>query len=239
MNQTSLITVITLTLIAGLAMPLGAFIAHFSGGKSWWVNNELKHAIIAFGGGALMAAVALILIPQGIKDQSILMTSVYFCGGGLFFMLIDIFLYRIDTAGSQMVAMLSDFVPEALALGAAIALDSNGALLLTFLMVLQNLPEGFNAFLELRHNEISNERRLLVTFTALSLIGPVAGVAGYLWLAEQPIAISAIMLFAAGGILYSVFQDIAPQAKLDRHWLPALGAIAGFMLGLAGHMIIS
>jgi len=47
------------------------------------------------------------------------------------------------------------------------------------------------------------------------------------------------MLFAAGGILYSVFQDIAPQAKLDRHWLPALGAIAGFMLGLAGHMIIS
>jgi len=32
MNQTSLITVITLTLIAGLAMPIGAFIAHLSRG---------------------------------------------------------------------------------------------------------------------------------------------------------------------------------------------------------------
>lgn len=45
------------------------------------------------------------------------------------------------------------------------------------------------------------------------------------------------MLFAAGGILYSVFQDIAPQAKLNKHWLPTLGAVLGFALGLAGFMM--
>ena len=47
------------------------------------------------------------------------------------------------------------------------------------------------------------------------------------------------MLFAAGGILYVVFQDIAPQAKLERHWSPPLGAVAGFLLGLIGQLLVS
>jgi|TARA_B110000037_G_scaffold222744_1_gene299239 ZIP family zinc transporter len=44
--------------------------------------------------------------------------------------------------------------------------------------------------------------------------------------------IDGLLLFAAGGILYVVFQDIAPQAKLKKHWLPSLGAVLGFALGL-------
>jgi len=44
------------------------------------------------------------------------------------------------------------------------------------------------------------------------------------------------MMFAAGGVLYLVFQDIAPQARLARHWAPPLGAVFGFALGLSGHM---
>lgn len=40
----------------------------------------------------------------------------------------------------------------------------------------------------------------------------------------------------AGGILYLVFQDIAPQARLEKHWAPSLGAVAGFLLGVLGHM---
>ena len=44
--------------------------------------------------------------------------------------------------------------------------------------------------------------------------------------------IDGLLLFAAGGILYVVFQDIATQAKLKKHWLPSLGAVLGFALGL-------
>ena len=50
--------------------------------------------------------------------------------------------------------------------------------------------------------------------------------------------LGAIMLFAAGGILYLVFQDIAPQARLARHWGPPLGAVFGFALGLLGTMLV-
>ena len=55
-------------------------------------------------------------------------------------------------------------------------------------------------------------------------------------MADAPVATAATMLFAAGGILYLVFQDIAPQAKLAAHWGPPLGAVLGFALGLAGTM---
>ena len=44
---------------------------------------------------------------------------------------------------------------------------------------------------------------------------------------------------AAGVIVYLIFQDIAPQAKLRNRWAPPLGAVLGFALGLAGHLLIS
>ena len=46
------------------------------------------------------------------------------------------------------------------------------------------------------------------------------------------------MLLSAGGILYLIFEDIAPQAPLERAWAPPLGAVAGFTLGLVGHLLI-
>lgn len=46
------------------------------------------------------------------------------------------------------------------------------------------------------------------------------------------------MLFAAGGILYLIFQDIAPQSRLERHWGPATGAVIGFGVGLPGRQLV-
>ena len=46
------------------------------------------------------------------------------------------------------------------------------------------------------------------------------------------------MLFAAGGILYLTFEDIAPQARLERHWAPPIGAVCGFALALLGEMLL-
>jgi ZIP family zinc transporter len=46
------------------------------------------------------------------------------------------------------------------------------------------------------------------------------------------------MLVAGGGILYLVFQDIAPQVRLKRHWAPALGATLGFIVGMVGEKLL-
>jgi ZIP family zinc transporter len=44
------------------------------------------------------------------------------------------------------------------------------------------------------------------------------------------------MLFASGGILHQVFQDIALQATLEKYWLPPVGAVLGFLFGVLGQL---
>jgi ZIP family zinc transporter len=70
------------------------------------------------------------------------------------------------------------------------------------------------------------------------LLGPLSAWFGFSYLRETSTALGAMMLFAAGGILYLTFEDIAPQAHLARRWAPALGAVAGFMLGLLGQNLL-
>lgn len=134
--------------------------------------------------------------------------------------------------------MLADFLPEAIALGALIAGESDAALLLAVMIGLQNLPEGFNAYRALRERGHIRRENILRAFVAIALLGPGCGLAGVLWLSQAPAMVGVLLLFAAGGILYLVFQDIAPQAPLQNHWAPPLGAVAGFMAGLLGHLLI-
>ena len=228
------ISIALLTLMAGLAMPVGAAIARVERIRPRWLEKEVRHGVIAFGGGALLAAVALVLVPHGMRNLHPLLIAVSFAGGGGVFMALDRWLAARGTSASQLVAMLSDFVPEALALGATFVVSNEAGLLLAMIVTLQNLPEGFNASRELTASTHYRGSKIVIAFALLALLGPISGLTGYFLLSDFPQVVSGIMLFAAGGILYLVFQDIAPQSKLQRHWLPPLGAVAGFLLGMLG-----
>jgi ZIP family zinc transporter len=232
-----LLTIIASTLIAGLAMPIGAALACFEKIKPDWLEEEFRHSVMAFGGGALLSAVALVLVPESIASCEPLSASIFFILGGLSFMSLDVILKKIDTSASQLAAMLSDFLPESIALGAAFATGKSNAFLLAGLIALQNLPEGFNAYRELNESSSYRPLRIIIIFALMALLGPVAGVSGYLWLPDYPVIVAAIMLFASGGILYSIFQDIAPQVRLEKHWAPPMGAVFGFVLGMVGLMV--
>jgi ZIP family zinc transporter len=191
---------------------------------------------MAFGGGALLSAIALVLVPEGVVGFHPPSAAALLVLGGLLFMALDIWMARSNTSASQLAAMLADFIPESLALGATFAAGSENAILLALLIGLQNLPEGFNAYLELKSDAMARGGKIILAFVAMSLLGPIAGSVGYLYLTDYPQWVSGIMLVASGGILYSVFQDIAPKVRLENHWLPPMGAVLGFMLGLLGSM---
>lgn len=229
------LNVTLLTALAGFAMPVGACLAAFENIQSRWLQQEFRHLVIAFGGGALLSAVALVLVPEGSEHLSIPAAAVCFASGGLSFMALDIWLARVNSPMGQMAAMLSDFVPESIALGAAIAAGSQAGLLLAGLVALQNVPEGFNAFRELR--TAFRPATIITAFSAMALLGPVSGLTGFYLLAPYPVSVAGIMMFAAGGILYIVFGDIAPEAKLKNAWMVPFGAVAGFLLGLIGKML--
>ena len=229
------LNVILLTALAGLAMPAGACMAALEHIQSHWLQREFRHLVIAFGGGALLSAVALVLVPEGSEHLGIPAAAVSFATGGLAFMGLDIWLARSKSPMGQMAAMLSDFIPESIALGAAIAAGSQSVLLLAALMALQNVPEGFNAYRELR--AAFQPSKIIIAFSAMALLGPVSGLTGFYVLAAHPQIVAAIMMFAAGGILYIVFGDIAPEAKLERAWMIPFAAVSGFLLGIIGKML--
>jgi ZIP family zinc transporter len=195
--------------------------------------------VIAFGGGILLAAVALVLVPEGVGHVGATALSVVLLLiGGLVFFVVERTLGARRRERPQLAAMLLDYAPESLALGGAFAVGSPAAPLLAVFIGLQNLPEGFNAYRELRAGSDSGAAKVLGVMVLLVPIGPILAVLGYLYLSHNAVLLGAVMLFAAGGILYLIFQDIAPQSRMQRHWAPPLGAVLGFSLGMLGNNLV-
>ena len=224
-----------LSALAGFAAFTGAFLGWFDSLKKDWLTCHSKHGIMAFGGGALLAAVALVLVPKGMADTPLFLTVISFLAGAVFFMAVNRFLIARGTPFCQFMAMMLDFVPEAIVLGALVAQHYAEAVFLAVLIAAQNLPEGFNAFREMTNGkEGLKSRRSLLLMGLASASGVVWGLTGYLFFSPTDLALKLLMMFCAGGIFYLVFHDIAPVAR-EKRWLPSLGSALGFLLGIVGH----
>ncbi len=159
-------------------MPLGALLAKFEHIQSDWLEQEFRHSIMAFGAGALLSAIALVLVPEGMKALSPAVACTWFIGGAAVFMLLDIWLSKNQTSASQLMAMLADFLPESLALGAAVAAGGSQALLLGALIALQNVPEGFNAYRELRQFSTYSGWVIVASFYGYGMFWPACRAGG-------------------------------------------------------------
>ena len=231
--------IVIYTLCAGACIPLGGLLAYKEKIRPRWLEDEFRHSVIAFGGGILLAAVALILVPEGTAyvNNAILSVAILLAGGICFF-IIERILGTRRREKPQFTAMLLDFVPESLALGGVFAIGAQSAPLLAIFIGLQNLPEGFNAYRELRAIRQSSSKHILGFMSLLVPIGPVVAIFGWLYFSQNTVLLGSTMLFASGGILYLIFQDIAPQARMRRHWAPPLGAVLGFCMGMLGNEIV-
>jgi len=236
---TPFVAMLVYTAAAGACPLLGGMLANVEHIRPRWLETEFRHSVIAFGGGILVAAVALVLVPEGIGylGSPVSGTALFFAGG-VAFLLVERSLTKRRRQAPQFVAMLLDYLPESLALGGMFAVRDSSAALLAVLIALQNLPEGFNAFRELRSQPKFRGGRTLLLMAALIPLGPAAGIIGW-WIGPAYSEfLGGVMLFAAGGILYLIFQDIAPNARLANHWAPTLGAVMGFSLAMLGQLLI-
>lgn len=237
LGDSPLAVMLLVTWGAGISALVGGVLALVEGTAETRRKRELVHGIVAFGGGILLAAVAFSLAKEGMHTLSPVVLAVSFAGGGLLFCWLDAYLTRKGGQTAQFVAMLMDFLPEAMALGALFTGNPQAAMLLALYIAAQNLPEGFNSYRDLREMGISRPVVLWV-LAAISLLGPLAAACGYFLLDDKPTLTAGIMTFAGGGILYLVFQDIAPKARMRRHWLPTLGAVLGFLFGMIGKQML-
>lgn len=73
----------------------------------------------------------------------------------------------------------------------------------------------------------------------LTFAGVIASLIGKFLLSEHQLIVAVLMSFSAGGILYLIFQDIAPQTQMKKSWIPPLGAIIGFTIGMVSEKIVN
>ncbi len=218
---------------AGSAAFLGGVLSASEKLPGTELKKEALHGITALGGGGLIAAVAFALAPKGIEHLPPLHITLAAASGGAVFCALDAAFSRGGKSRAEFLAFLLDFIPEALALGAVFARDRVLGIFLSVFIFIQNLPEGFNSHREMTAAGVRSSGALGRLFAA-GFLGPAAALAGTVFLSGSPGITAFIATFASGGILYLVFQDIAPVAKMGRHRVPALGAVLGFILGMAG-----
>lgn len=234
----TIIEVILYSFASGVTVLIGSLLARskiLPGGE---LGGEISHSIVAFGAGVLVAAVAFVLTPRAISLLSLPVLVSIFLSGVILFSLLDRLIGRYGGRLAQLMAMSMDYIPEAVALGSIFSYDRKTGLLLAIFIGLQNLPESYNAFGDLTKSGFSPNKSLLI-LVPFSFVGIIAAVLGYLFLNENGNLISSLMLFSAGGILYLVFQDIAPMIKYKSHKAPAFSATIGFMIGMIGTKVFS
>ena len=232
-----LVIILAASWLAGMAAFVGGVLSNLEGAAETEAKREFVHGVLAFGGGVLLAAVAFALAPESIAALSAVTLGVTFLAGGLVFCWVDAAISRKSGSKAQLLAMLLDFIPEAMALGALFSQSKKTGILLALFIGAQNLPEGFNTHRENLATGMKTKHSLL-SLIGVSLVGPICASIGYFVLTDHQVVTAAIMSFASGGILYLVFQDLAPQAKLRRHWTPPLGAVLGFAFGMIGEQLL-
>ncbi len=234
----TILEIILYSFFAGMTVFLGGILSRiFEKFKGYSAHKFITHFAIAFGGGILIAAVAFVLIPKGIEQLSIFPLILSVVGGVLFFCFLDNKIHQKEGSFAQMMAMLMDFVPEAIALGGVFAHNIRLGLLLAVYIGMQNLPESFNAYIELKHYNHSSRISLTILFL-LSFTGIIAALMGYYLLRDKPGIIAGLMAFSGGGIVFLMFQDIAPLSKIKNSWIPPIGASMGFLVGIIGEKLL-
>lgn len=225
--------------ISGFTVFIGGVLSYFfqryfPSGKE---KNEIIHFLMAFGGGIILSALALVLVPKGLEELDLIPLLISFSAGAVIFMLLTEYLSKKGGQVAMLMAMLMDYIPESIALGALFTTNKQSATLLAIFIGLQNLPEAFNSFIELNKNGIK-ARKLLFIFFLLGFSGIIGATSGLYFLSDLPQVTAHIMIFSSGGIIYLLFQDIAPGSHMKRSWLPALGATLGFAVGMIGEKLI-
>jgi ZIP family zinc transporter len=224
---------------AGITVFIGGLLANYFNHhiKETPIKYEITHTLMSFGSGIMLSAIALILIPKGMEELELAPMAISFLVGAFIFMYIDRYLSKKGGKMASLLAMMMDFVPESIALGAVFAIEPSMAYLLAVFIGLQNLPEAFNSFRDLTQSGFTVKITLIIFFF-LSFLGIIGALTGHFLLSKHPDLTAHLMTFASGGILYLLIQDIIPESKLENNYLTSFGATLGFLLGIIGEKII-
>lgn len=215
---------------AGASVPL---LAGAATAVLWDAPKRLIAVALAFAAGALISAVAYDLFEQSAADGGTVRAGIGFAAGAVVFVVADTVLDRRSGGNPTGLALLAgvtlDGIPENAALG--VSLNGAGSVALLVAVFVSNYPEalaGTRSMLDAGRSR----RSVLLLWGAATVLLAAAVVAGrYAFAAASPESLALPLAFAAGAVLTSVIDTLAPAAFKDGGPLVALASAAGFFLG--------
>lgn len=145
---------------------------------------------------------------------------------------------RLSRTGTLLLAVTLHNIPEGMAVGVAYAgaalgtagVSLTAALTLSLGIAIQNFPEGAIISMPLHAAGLSRPRAFLGGLLS-GVVEPLAGLLTVLFVSRLLTPLPWLLSFAAGAMLYVVFEKLMPDLGSERACSPGtLGAAAGFAL---------
>ena len=194
-----------------------------------WSRRQIG-VVLAFGAGALISAVSVELVEEGITAGGLGWTALGLGAGALTYFLLDGLIERRFTGAGTSLALgaFLDGIPEQLVLGIAIASGGGVGLGLIVAIFISNVPEATGSAAELVEGGTSR-RRVLTLWVSVALVCTAATVVGWLLSSSASDATRAgIDGFAAGALLVMLIDSMIPDARAAAGRVAGLVATLGF-----------
>ncbi len=245
------LTVILCLLIPFIGTTLGSAMVFFLKKE---MNEKLQKALLGFAAGVMIAASIWSLIQPAIETYSDyrkwLVPTIGFIIGVAFLLLIDYIVPHMHVNNNEegiknnnlsktfkmMLAVTIHNVPEGLAVGVIIGsfitgnVNKEAMLALSIGIAIQNFPEGAIISMPLKETGISKPKAFMLGMLS-GIVEPIAGALAILLISVVEVILPYTLCFAAGAMMYVVFEELIPEANSGKHSnLATIGFSIGFII---------
>jgi ZIP family zinc transporter len=229
-------------LLAGSALLLGTGIGYYAK-----IPQRIIAAIMAFGSGVLISALAFELMDEAYKRGGFDSTAIGFISGAAIYTLANWYLAHQgarhrkrsgkqpkedDHSGSGLaiaVGALLDGIPESIAIGISMIEGGTVSWVTVAAVFLSNVPEGLSSAAGMKQSGRSIGY-IFGVWGAIAAVSGAAAIVGYSIFSHFSVEIiAATIAIAAGAILAMIADTMMPEAFEEAHDLAGLVTVCGFL----------
>ncbi len=233
--------------VTGLALVIGALAGYYLR-----LPQRLTAAVMAFGSGVLISALAFEMMDEAYHRGGLAATAVGFFAGALVYTLANLWLAHQgakhrkrsgdqqptehDQSGSGMAIAIGaalDGIPESIVIGTSMLEGGAVSFVAVVAIFLSNIPEGLSSATGMRRAD-RRPGYVFGLWGGLAVLLGLTAMAGYALFGLLPPAyIAATMAVAAGAILAMLSDTMIPEAFDVTHDFAGLITVSGFLAAFA------